>query len=136
MTDALSPSNFALTNPEVIDRTIATGGRNLISCLQYMLADLSRGQLTQTQADAFEVGRNLAATPGKVVFETDLFQLIQYTPTTGDVYRKPLLVFPPWINRFYILDLNPQKSFIRWAVEQGLTVFVVSWTSADRKSVV
>src|SRR3546814_2242045 len=96
-----------------------------------MLTDLSRGQLTQTRADAFELGRNIASTPGKVVFETELFQLIQYNPTTEEVFRKPLLIFPPWINRFYILDLSPEKSFIRWAVEQGHTVFIVSWKSAD-----
>src|SRR3546814_12229001 len=86
---------------------------------------LSRGQLTQTRAEAFVLGRNIASTPGKVVFETELFQLIQYNPTTKEVFRKPLLIFPPWINRFYILDLSPEKSFIRWAVEQGHTVFIV-----------
>src|SRR3546814_876325 len=126
--EAISPSNFAFTNPEVIERTIETGGQNLVAGLEHMLTDLSWGQLTQTRADAFELGRNIASTPGKVVFETELFQLIQYNPTTEEVFRKPLLIFPPWINRFYILDLSPEKSFIRWAVEKGHTVFI------DRKS--
>ncbi len=129
--EALSPANFAFTNPEVIERTLETGGQNLVSGLGNMLSDISQGQMTQTRAEAFEVGRNLAATPGKVVFETPLFQLIQYTPTTAEVHATPLLVFPPWINRFYILDLSPEKSFLKWAVDQGMTVFVVSWKSAD-----
>ncbi|WP_231639510.1 PHA/PHB synthase family protein [Sphingomonas profundi] len=130
-TDAMSPSNFFLTNPQVLERTFATKGANLLKGLEYMLTDLKKGQLTHTDPNAFEVGRNVAATPGKVVKETPLYQLIQYSPTTETVYETPLVIFPPWINRFYILDLNPQKSFIRWAVEQGLTVFVVSWKSAD-----
>ena len=129
--DAMSPTNFAATNPEVIAKTIETRGENLLKGLQNMLADLGRGQLTHTDAGAFEVGRNLAMTPGKVVKRTDLFELIQYTPTTDRVLGAPLVIFPPWINRFYILDLTPEKSFIRWAVEQGITVFMVSWKSAD-----
>jgi len=129
--DAMSPSNFPATNPEVIERTVATRGENLLKGLQHMLADLSRGQLTHTQADAFEVGRNLATTPGQVVKRTPLYELIQYAPATDSVLATPLVIFPPWINRFYILDLTPEKSFIRWAVEQGLTVFMLSWKSAD-----
>jgi polyhydroxyalkanoate synthase len=129
--DALSPSNFALTNPQVIDRTIATRGENLLLGLKRMLDDVRKGQLTHTNTSAFELGTNIAATPGKVIHETPLYQLIQYTPTTERVNTTPLIIFPPWINRFYILDLNPNNSFIRWAVEQGLTVFVVSWKSAD-----
>jgi len=129
--DAMSPSNFPATNPLVIEKTIETRGENLLRGLQHMLNDVTKGQLTQTAPDAFEVGRNLATTPGKVVKRTPLYELIQYTPTTDEVYRTPVLIFPPWINRFYILDLNPEKSFIRWAVERGLTVFVVSWRSAD-----
>jgi polyhydroxyalkanoate synthase len=129
--DALSPANFPLTNPLVLERIFETRGENLLRGLEHMLADISRGQLTHTRADAFEVGRNIAVTPGKVVHETPLYQLIHYTPTTPDVLATPLLIFPPWINRFYILDLNPRNSFIRWAVEQGLSVFVVSWRSAD-----
>jgi polyhydroxyalkanoate synthase subunit PhaC len=129
--DAMSPSNFALTNPLVLERTMETKGENLLKGLEHMLRDLSKGQLTHTDPTAFEVGRNIAVTPGKVVAQTPLYQLIQYSPTTDRVLETPLIIFPPWINRFYILDLNPKKSFIRWAVEQGLTVFVVSWKSAD-----
>jgi polyhydroxyalkanoate synthase len=131
VTDALSPANFPLTNPVVIERTLETHGENLVSGVEHLLSDLRKGQLTHTDPDAFELGRNIAVTPGKVVYETPLFQLIQYTPTTPDVFATPLVIFPPWINRFYILDLNTKKSFIRWAVAQGLTVFVVSWKSAD-----
>ncbi|MDQ8756637.1 class I poly(R)-hydroxyalkanoic acid synthase [Sphingosinicella sp. LHD-64] len=129
--DAMAPSNFALTNPQVLARAMETKGESLLRGLEHMLKDLSKGQLTHTDPEAFEVGRNVATTPGKVVRQTKLYQLIQYAPATGDVFETPLIIFPPWINRFYILDLNPRKSFIRWAVEQGLTVFVVSWKSAD-----
>ena len=129
--DAMSPSNFALTNPLVLEKTLETKGENLLKGLEHMLKDLAKGQLTHTDSDAFEVGRNIATTPGMVVLETPLFQLIQYAPTTKQVHETPLVIFPPWINRFYILDLNPKKSFIRWAVDQGLTVFMVSWKSAD-----
>jgi polyhydroxyalkanoate synthase len=129
--DAMAPSNFALTNPKVIERAVETRGESLLKGLEHMLRDLSKGQLTHTDPEAFEVGRNIAVTPGKVVKQTPLYQLIQYSPTTDEVHETPLIVFPPWINRFYILDLNPKKSFIRWAVEQGLTVFMVSWKSAD-----
>ena len=129
--DALSPSNFILTNPQVIQKTIETKGDNLLVGMSRMLADLRRGQLTHTDASKFEIGVNIAATPGKVVHETRLYQLIQYKPMTERVDTIPLVIFPPWINRFYILDLNPGNSFIRWAVEQGITVFVVSWKSAD-----
>jgi len=129
--DAMSPSNFALTNPQVIERAIETRGESLLHGLEHMLKDLGKGQLTHTDPDAFEVGRNIATTPGKVIKQTRLYQLIQYAPSTEQVLETPLIIFPPWINRYYILDLNPKKSFIRWAVEQGLTVFVVSWKSAD-----
>jgi polyhydroxyalkanoate synthase subunit PhaC len=129
--DAMAPSNFALTNPLVIERTLETKGENLLKGLENMLRDISKGQLTHTDPNAFEVGRNIAVTPGKVVKQTPLYQLIQYGPTTDEVLETPLVIFPPWINRYYILDLNPKKSFIRWAVEQGLTVFMVSWKSAD-----
>ena len=129
--DAMSPSNFALTNPEVMKRTIETRGDNLLSGLHNMLSDIKAGQLTQTKPGAFEVGRNLATTPGKVIYETRLFQLIHYAPTTPDVLATPLVVFPPWINRFYILDLTPEKSFVRWTVDQGVSLFMVSWKSAD-----
>jgi polyhydroxyalkanoate synthase len=131
MIDALSPSNFPLTNPMVVEKTIQTGGENLVQGLKHMLADLEKGQLSHTDGTQFEVGRNIAATPGKVVKETPLYQLIQYTPTTDKVLETPLIIFPPWINRFYILDLSPEKSFVKWAVDQGITVFMVSWKSAD-----
>jgi len=129
--DAMAPSNFAATNPLVLERAMETKGESLLKGLEHMLQDISKGQLTHTDPEAFEVGRNIAVTPGKVVKRTPLYELIQYSPTTDEVHETPLIIFPPWINRFYILDLNPKKSFIRWAVEQGLTVFVVSWKSAD-----
>lgn len=129
--DAMAPSNFLATNPQVLERAMATKGESLLKGLDHMLKDLSKGQLTHTDPEAFGVGRNIATTPGKVVKQTPLYQLIQYAPTTREVLEIPLVIFPPWINRFYILDLNPKKSFIKWAVDQGLTVFVVSWKSAD-----
>ena len=131
LVEAMSPANSPLTNPVALNQALATNGASLASGWQHMLADLQRGQLTHTEAGAFEVGRNIATTPGKVVHETALYQLIQYAPTTPDVLATPLVIFPPWINRFYILDLSPEKSFIRWAVAAGVTVFVVSWKSAD-----
>jgi polyhydroxyalkanoate synthase subunit PhaC len=129
--DAMAPSNFAFTNPLVIERAVETKGESLLKGLENMLRDLSKGQLTHTDPQAFEVGRNIAVTPGKVVKRTPLYELVQYSPTTEEVHETPLIIFPPWINRFYILDLNPKKSLIKWAVDQGLTVFVVSWKSAD-----
>ncbi|HWK36537.1 class I poly(R)-hydroxyalkanoic acid synthase [Sphingomonas sp.] len=129
--DAMSPSNFPATNPDVLNKIIETRGESLLRGLHNMLADLGKGQVTHTDPTAFEVGRNLATTPGKVVKRTPLYELIQYSPTTANVLKTPLVIFPPWINRFYILDLAPEKSFIAWAVAQGLTVFMVSWKSAD-----
>jgi polyhydroxyalkanoate synthase len=129
--DAMSPSNFALTNPQVLKKTIETRGENLLNGLANMLKDIAAGQLTQTKPGVFEVGKNLATTPGKVVKETALYQLIQYTPTTDEVLETPVVIFPPWINRFYILDLSPEKSFVRWCVENGISLFMVSWKSAD-----
>ena len=129
--DAMAPSNFAATNPVVIQKTLETKGENLLKGLEHMLRDLRQGQMTQSDITAFEVGRNVAVTPGKVIERTRLYEIIQYDPATPNVLKTPLIIFPPWINRFYILDLNPKKSFIRWAVEQGLSVFVVSWKSAD-----
>ena len=131
LVEMLSPANFPLTNPLVMDRAIATRGESLVKGMQHLLADLQRGQLTHVDPQAFRLGENIATAPGKVVHETPLYQLIHYTPTTENVLEVPLVIFPPWINRFYILDLSPQKSFIRWAVDQGLSVFVVSWKSAD-----
>ncbi|GMN02114.1 PHA/PHB synthase family protein [Erythrobacter sp. MTPC3] len=131
LSEAMSPDNFLLTNPVVMKRTVETKGQNLVRGMQHLVNDLKRGQLTHTDPNAFTLGENLAATPGKVVHETPLYQLVQYSPSTKDVYEVPLVIFPPWINRFYILDLTPKKSFIKWAVDQGLSVFVVSWKSAD-----
>lgn len=135
--DAMSPTNFLLTNPEVLRRTAETGGENLLRGLSNLLADLERGRgqlkIRMTDDTKFRVGENIAVTPGKVVYQNDLMQLIQYTPTTKEVLKRPLLIIPPWINKFYILDLRPKNSFIRWAVDQGHTVFVISWVNPDAK---
>jgi polyhydroxyalkanoate synthase len=135
--DAMSPTNFAMTNPEVLRRTAETGGENLLKGLSNLLADLDRGQgnlrIRMTDESKFKVGENIAVTPGKVVYQNDLMQLIQYTPTTEKVLKRPLLILPPWINKFYILDLRPKNSFIRWAVDQGHTVFVVSWVNPNER---
>jgi polyhydroxyalkanoate synthase len=135
--DAMSPSNFLMTNPEVLRRTAETGGENLLKGLSNLLADLERGKgqlrIRMTDETKFKVGENIAVTPGKVVFRNDLMELIQYTPTTETVLKRPLLIIPPWINKFYILDLRPKNSFIKWAVEQGHTVFVISWVNPDER---
>jgi poly(R)-hydroxyalkanoic acid synthase, class I len=135
--DAMAPSNFVLTNPEVLRATIESGGENLVKGLNNLLDDLERGKgrlsIKMTDYDAFKVGENIAVTPGKVVFQNDLMQLLQYTPSTETVQKKPLLVVPPWINKFYILDLRPKNSFIKWAVDQGHTVFVISWVNPDEQ---
>jgi len=131
ITEAASPANIPFLNPVVLERTLETKGENLVKGMEHLLADMRRGQLTHTDGSSFVLGETIAATPGKVVFENELLQLIQYSPTTESVLEVPLVIFPPWINRFYILDLNPKKSFVRWAVEQGITVFMVSWRSAD-----
>ena len=135
--DALAPTNFAMTNPEVARRTVETGGENLVQGLSNMLEDLERGQgrlrVRMTDPEKFKLGENVAVTPGKVVFENDLMQLLQYTPATETVRRRPLLIVPPWINKYYILDLRPKNSFIRWAVDQGHTVFVISWVNPDER---
>lgn len=135
--NALSPSNFAITNPEVLRTTLATNGANLIEGLKHLQEDMQtpdgRLRIKQTDMTAFEIGRNIATTPGKVVFRNETFELIQYSPTQEETYAYPLVIFPPWINKFYILDLNAKKSFVKWAVDQGLTVFIVSWVNADEK---
>ena len=135
--DALSPSNFALTNPQVLRETVQSGGQNLLRGLNNLLADMERGngelRISMTDESAFRLGENVATTPGKVVFQNDLAQLIQYEPMTREVYRRPLLILPPWINKYYILDLREKNSFIRWALEQGHTVFVVSWVNPDER---
>jgi len=135
--DAMAPSNFVLTNPEVLRATVDSGGENLVKGLEHMLDDLERGKgqlaIKMTDTDSFKLGENIATTPGKVVYQNDLMQLIQYAPSTNKVRKRPLLIIPPWINKFYILDLKPKNSFIRWAVGQGHTVFVVSWVNPGGK---
>ncbi len=135
MLAAFSPSNFPLTNPEVLRTTLATNAENLVQGMTHFVTDLEQSKdllrISQTDLSAFEVGRNLAVTPGKVVFQNELIQLIQYAPSTDEVYERPLLVVPPWINKYYILDLVPEKSFVKWAVDQGFTVFLVSWVNPD-----
>jgi len=130
--DAMSPTNFFLTNPEVIRTTLESHGENLVHGLDNLLSDLEDGEcISQTDFDAFEVGRNLATTPGKVIFQNRIFQLIQYAPTTTETFALPLLICPPWINKYYILDLKPENSLVAWAVSQGFTVFVISWVNPD-----
>ncbi len=135
--DALAPSNFALTNPEVFRETVASGGQNLVRGLNNLLDDIERGngqlKISMTDSKAFELGVNIATTPGKVVFQNELMQLIQYEPSTKKQWKRPLLVIPPWINKYYILDLREKNSFIRWAVGEGLTVFVISWVNPDAR---
>ena len=133
--EAMSPSNAFALNPQVMKTTADEKGANVVRGLKQMVKDMKRGGgdllISQTDMDAFEVGKNIAVTPGKVVFQNDLFQLIQYTPTTEKVYARPLLIVPPWINKFYIMDLNEKKSMIRWLVAQGYTVFVISWRNPE-----
>ncbi len=135
--DAMSPSNFVTTNPEVLRTTAETGGENLLRGLQNMLTDLERGKgklrISMTDYEAFTIGENIAATPGKVIYQNDMMQLIHYTPTTEEVYKTPLLICPPWINKFYILDLRAKNSFIKWCIDQGLSVFVISWVNPDER---
>jgi len=135
--DAMSPSNFLLTNPEVLRKTAETGGENLLRGLNNLLSDLEQGKgklrIKMTDMAAFKLGENIGVSPGKVVYQNDLMQLIQYTPTTEKVLKRPLLIAPPWINKFYILDLRPRNSFVRWAVSQGHTVFMISWVNPDEK---
>jgi polyhydroxyalkanoate synthase len=135
--NAIAPSNFVLTNPELVRETLASNAENLVRGMHMLADDIAAGhgdlKIRQSDARLFEVGRNLALTPGKVIFENELMQLIQYAPASATVLKRPLLIVPPWINKFYILDLTPEKSFIRWCVEQGLTVFVISWVNPDSR---
>ena len=135
--DALAPSNFLMTNPQVLRETLASGGQNLVRGLNNLLADIEKGggqlRISMTDETAFQLGRNVATSPGKVVYQTELMQLIQYQPATSQAYRRPLVIIPPWINKYYILDLREKNSFIRWAVERGHTVFVLSWVNPDAK---
>ena len=134
---ALSPANFLMTNPELYKETVRQNGENLVKGMHMLAEDIAAGKgelrLRQSDASKFAVGENIAMTPGKVIAQNDLCQVIQYAPATPKVLKRPLLIVPPWINKFYILDLNPEKSFIRWAVEQGLTVFVISWVNPDER---
>jgi polyhydroxyalkanoate synthase subunit PhaC len=135
--DALSPSNFLLTNPEVLRETVESGGHNLVKGLNNLLDDLARGggeqlRLRMTDENAFQLGVNIATTPGQVVYQNELMQLIQYQPTRDPVYRRPLLIIPPWINKYYILDLRESNSFVKWAVGEGHTVFVISWVNPGK----
>lgn len=135
--DAISPTNFLITNPEVLRTTIESGGENLLKGLQNLLGDLERGkgklQIRMTDLDAFKIGENVATTEGSVVGRTPLMELLQYKPTTDKVAKRPLMIVPPWINKYYILDLRPENSLIKWAVDQGHTVFVLSWVNPDSK---
>ncbi|GAC1394245.1 MAG: class I poly(R)-hydroxyalkanoic acid synthase [Ktedonobacteraceae bacterium] len=129
--DAISPTNTLFTNPQVIHETIQSGGQNLVKGMDHLMRDIKDGQIKMTDTDAFEPGRNLALTPGQVVYRNTLIELIQYTPTTEKVYATPLLFIPPWINKFYILDMQPQNSLIKFMVDNGFTVFVISWKNPD-----
>ena len=135
--NAVAPSNFVLTNPELLRATLASNAENLAEGTRMLADDIVAGggslKIRQSDSSMFEVGRNLGITPGKVVYQNDLMQLIQYLPSTPDVLKRPLLIVPPWINKFYILDLTPEKSFIKWCVDQGLTVFVISWVNPDER---
>lgn len=137
ISSALSPSNFVATNPELLRETLASNAENLVRGTTFFAEDVAAGhgtlRISQSDSSQFELGVNMAATPGKVIFRNDLIELIQYAPATEQVFKRPLLIIPPWINKFYILDLNPQKSFVRFAVEQGLTVFLVSWVNPDAR---
>lgn len=137
VTTALSPANYLITNPELMMKTLASHGENLVRGAELLAEDMEAGKgklrVRQTDTSQFELGRNIATTPGKVVYRNDLIELIQYTPTTPTVRKRPLLIIPPWINKFYIIDLNPEKSFVRWAVEQGATVFVAAWVNPDER---
>tara|TARA_R110002094_G_scaffold152692_2_gene140441 strand:+ start:4288 stop:6111 length:1824 start_codon:yes stop_codon:yes gene_type:complete len=137
LSNAVSPSNFLLTNPELLKETLQSDGENLVRGMRMLAEDMiaGDGELKMRQSDSkkFKVGENLAVTPGKVIFQNEVCQLIQYAPITEKVLKRPLLIIPPWINKFYVLDLNPEKSFIRWAVERGQTVFVISWVNPDER---
>jgi len=135
--NAVSPSNFVLTNPELLRETLSSNAENLVRGMNMLAEDIQAGhgelRIRQSDPSAFSLGKNLATTPGKVIFQNELMQLIQYAPSTETVLKTPLLIVPPWINKFYVLDLTPEKSFIKWCVDQGLTVFVISWVNPDAR---
>ncbi|MDY6991934.1 MAG: class I poly(R)-hydroxyalkanoic acid synthase, partial [Pseudomonadota bacterium] len=134
--DAASPSNFVFTNPEVLYATLKSSGENLLKGLEHFLTDIYRGHgqlsIKMTDFDAFELGKNIAATPGKVIYQNELMQLIHYQPTTSEVHSIPLLIVPPWINKYYILDLQSHNSFVKWVIDQGHSVFLISWVNPDK----
>jgi polyhydroxyalkanoate synthase subunit PhaC len=135
--NAIAPSNWVFSNPELLRETFASDGENLVRGMQFLAEDIAKGggdlKIRQVDPSSFKLGKNIAATPGKVVFQNELFQLIQYEATTEKVFKRPLMIVPPWINKFYILDLTPEKSMVKWAVEQGHTVFMISWVNPDEK---
>ena len=137
ISNAMAPTNFVLTNPELLRETFASGAENLVRGMRMLAEDIEAGggdlRIRQSDDTMFEVGRNLAVTPGKVIFQNEMMQLIQYAPTTETVLKRPLLIVPPWINKFYVLDLTPEKSFIKWCVDQGITVFCISWVNPDAR---
>jgi polyhydroxyalkanoate synthase len=137
ITNALAPTNFVLTNPELLRETLTSNADNLVRGMHMLAEDIERGgghlKIRQSDSSMFEVGRNLAITPGKVIYQNELMQLIQYAPSTETVLKRPLLIVPPWINKFYVLDLTPEKSFIKWCIDQGLTVFCISWVNPDER---
>src|SRR5207237_936649 len=136
ITNAIAPSNFVFTNPEVLRETLSSNGGNLVRGMTMLAEDIEAGhgtlRIRQSDPANLVVGVNMATTPGKVIYQNDLMQLIQYEPTTENVLRTPLLIVPPWINKYYILDLKPEKSYIKWCVDQGITVFVISWDKPDK----
>src|SRR6185295_13724308 len=135
--NAIAPSNFVLTNPEIMRQTVTSNAENLVRGMHMLAEDIEAGhgnlKIRQSDASKFALGKNLALTPGKVIYQNELMQLIQYAPATEKVLKRPLLIVPPWINKFYILDLTPEKSFIKWCVDQGVTVFVTSWVNPDER---
>jgi polyhydroxyalkanoate synthase len=131
--DMMSPNNFPLLNPKFLQKTLDTQGENIRKGLSMFLEDLNKGTITTHDASQFKIGKNLASTAGKVIFQNDLIELIQYSPTTDKVFQKPILFIPPWINKFYILDLDEKFSFVKWAVDHGFTVFLISWINPDER---
>ncbi len=132
LADALSPTNFAATNPVVWQEIARTGGANLAKGFQNLITDMQQGRISQVPQGAFEVGKDLAVTPGKVVYRNDLIELIQYTPTTEQVYEVPVLAIPPWINKYYVMDMRPENSLYQYLVDAGFTLFTISWKNPDK----
>ncbi len=131
--DMLSPDNFPFLNPKVLNETLNTNGENFKRGLHMFLNDLKKGAITTNDRDFFKIGENIANTPGKVIFQNDIIELIQYTPTTEKVFSKPILFIPPWINKFYVLDLNEKYSFVKWLINKGFTIFMISWVNPDKR---